>query len=72
MNNHAFGGTRMGTSPDNSVVDRWLLSHEVPNLAILGGATFPSSTGRNPTETIEALALRTGEHIAANWASIAA
>ncbi len=72
MNNHAFGGTRMGTSPDNSVVDRWLLSHEVPNLAILGGAAFPSSTGRNPTETIEALALRTGEHIAANWATIAA
>jgi gluconate 2-dehydrogenase alpha chain len=72
MNNHAFGGARMGTNPDNSVVDKWLLSHEVPNLAILGGGTFPSSTGRNPTQTIEALALRTGEHIAENWTSIAA
>lgn len=72
MNSHAFGGTRMGHDPDSSVVDRWLMSHEVPNLAILGDSTFLNSTGHNPTETIEALALRTGEHIAEHFHSIAA
>ena len=57
----------MGDDPSTSVVDKWLVSHEVPNLAILGGSTFPTSTGYNPTNTIEALSWRTGEHIAANW-----
>jgi choline dehydrogenase-like flavoprotein len=39
----------------------------VPNLVVLGGATFPTSTGYNPTNTIEALAWRTGDHLATNW-----
>jgi choline dehydrogenase-like flavoprotein len=48
------------------------MSHEVPNLAILGGSTFPTSTAYNPTHTIEALAWRTGEHISKNWKAITA
>ena len=72
VNSHAFGGARMGDDPDTSVVDKWLIAHEVPNLAVLGGATFPTSTGQNPTHTIEALAWRTGEHIAKNWKTIGA
>jgi gluconate 2-dehydrogenase alpha chain len=72
VNQHVYGGTRMGTAPDNSVVDGYQLSHEVPNLAIMGGSTFPNTGGRNPTETIQALAWRGAEHIAANWKSIAA
>ena len=43
------------------------MAHEVPNLAILGGSTFPNSTGYNPTHTTEALAWRTGDHIVKNW-----
>jgi gluconate 2-dehydrogenase alpha chain len=71
VNSHAYGTTRMGTDPGTSVVDGWSMSHEVPNLAVLGGSTFPTSTGYNPTNTIEALSWRTGDHIAKHWKSIA-
>jgi gluconate 2-dehydrogenase alpha chain len=71
VNSHAYGTTRMGNDPATSVVDKWLISHEVPNMAILGGSTFPVSTGYNPTHTIESLAWRTGEHIAKHFKSIA-
>ena len=69
-NTHAFGGTRMGHDPDINVVDRWGMSHEVPNLVILGGSTFPTTAGRNPTETIQATSWRTADHVAKNWSSI--
>jgi gluconate 2-dehydrogenase alpha chain len=49
---HAYGGTRMGDDPDENVVDRFGFAHEVPNLGILGASTFPTSGGRNPTETV--------------------
>jgi gluconate 2-dehydrogenase alpha chain len=71
VNSHAYGTTRMGNDPSTSVVDKWLIAHEVPNLAILGGSTFPASTGYNPTHTIESLAWRTGEHIAKHFDAIA-
>ncbi|HZO96970.1 MAG TPA: GMC family oxidoreductase [Gaiellaceae bacterium] len=72
VNSHAYGTTRMGDDPETSVVDKWLMSHEVPNLAILGGSTFPTSTAYNPTHTIEALAWRTGDHIVKSWKAIVA
>jgi choline dehydrogenase-like flavoprotein len=67
---HACGGTRMGTDRDSSVTNRWGLSHEVPNLAIMGASLFPTMSGYNPTETIFALTWRTSEYIARNWKSI--
>jgi gluconate 2-dehydrogenase alpha chain len=67
INSHAFGGTRMGEDPAMSVVNGYSVSHEVPNLAILGGSTFVSTTGFNPTCTIEALSWRSAEYIAANF-----
>ena len=33
---HAYGGTRMGDNPETNVVNRWGMSHEVPNLGVLG------------------------------------
>jgi gluconate 2-dehydrogenase alpha chain len=63
LSTHAYGGTRMGDDPAINVVDRWGMSHEVPNLGILGGSVFPSSAGRNPTQTIQALSWRTAEHV---------
>lgn len=70
VNSHAYGGARMGNDPDTSVVDKWCMAHEVPNLAILGGATFPNSGTHNPTQTIQAMAWRTADHIVDNWRSI--
>jgi gluconate 2-dehydrogenase alpha chain len=71
VSTHAYGGTRMGNDPATSVVNRFGISHEAPNLAILGGSTFPTVAGRNPTETIWATAWRTGDHLARNFDSIA-
>jgi gluconate 2-dehydrogenase alpha chain len=70
VNSHAYGGTRMGTDADTSVVDGFGIAHEVPNLVVLGGSSFPSSSGYNPTLTIQALAWRTADHVVANFAKL--
>lgn len=71
INSHAYGGARMGDDPATSVVNKYSQAHEAPNLLVLGGATFPSTTGYNPTLTIEALAWMAAEHLAENLDSIA-
>lgn len=71
MNTHDYGGTRMGDDPESSVVNKFGLAHEVGNLCVLGGSTFVSTTGYNPTHTIEALAWYAAEHIAQNFNDIA-
>jgi gluconate 2-dehydrogenase alpha chain len=67
---HAYGGTKMGADPSTSVVDRYSVSHEAPHLAIMGGSTFVSVTGYNPTETMQALAWYGAEHIAKNFGTL--
>jgi gluconate 2-dehydrogenase alpha chain len=68
---HAYGGTRMGDNPETNVVNRWGMSHEVPNLGILGGSVMGTSGAHNPTHTVQALSWRTADHIVKNWKSIA-
>jgi gluconate 2-dehydrogenase alpha chain len=68
---HAYGGTRMGSNPETSVVNAWGFAHEVPNLGVLGGSVMGTSGARNPTLTLQALAWRTAEHLVRNWKSIA-
>jgi gluconate 2-dehydrogenase alpha chain len=68
---HAYGGTRMGDNREANVVDRWGFSHEVPNLGVLGASVMGTSGAHNPTLTAQALAWRTAEHLAMNWANIA-
>ena len=67
---HAYGGTRMGDSIDTNVVNRWGLSHEVPNLGVLGGSVMGTSGAHNPTLTAQALAWRTAEYVAKSWKKI--
>ena len=63
---HLLGTARMGTDPANSVVDEWGRAHDVPNLFIIDGSVFVTSTGVNPTATIMAVALRAMRHLADN------
>jgi gluconate 2-dehydrogenase alpha chain len=54
---HHEGGTRMGSDPQSSVVNRYGQSWDVPNLFVIGSSTFPTmGAGFNPTLTIQALA----------------
>jgi choline dehydrogenase-like flavoprotein len=63
---HLLGTARMGTDPANSVVDEWGRAHDVPNLFVIDGSVFVTSTGVNPTATIMAVALRAMRHLADN------
>ena len=58
---HTIGTCRMGTSADNSVVDPYGKSWDVPNLWIADNSVFPTSLAANPALTIMALALRTAD-----------
>jgi len=61
---HHEGGTRMGSDPKTSVVNRYAQSWDVPNLFIVGSSTFPTmGSGFNPTLTIQALAYMTADAI---------
>ena len=60
---HHEGGTRMGSDPKTSVVNRYGQSWDVPNLFIIGSSTYPSMSGFNPTLTIQALAYMSADAI---------
>jgi choline dehydrogenase-like flavoprotein len=60
---HPLGTARMGDDPTKSVVDRWGMAHDIPNLGILDGSVFVTSSGVNMTGTICALASRAADHI---------
>ena len=61
---HIMGTYRMGSDPDQSVVDSFQRSHDHDNLYLVGSGTFPTGATANPTLTLSALALRTAERIA--------
>jgi len=60
---HPLGGCKMGVSPETGVVNH--LGHVMgyPNLIVADGSILPTSTGRNPSHTIAALAERIAEHV---------
>ena len=61
---HVFGGCRSGLDPETSVVNSYGRSHRWRNLFVADASVFASSGGgESPSLTIEALAIRTGEHI---------
>jgi hypothetical protein len=62
-NGHFMGTAVMGDDPASSVVDRWSMCHDAPNLGIIDGSVFATAGGVNPTSTICALALRAVEHL---------
>ncbi|MEM7357176.1 MAG: GMC oxidoreductase, partial [Acidobacteriota bacterium] len=60
---HVLGTTVMGADPATSVVDALCLHHQIRNLLVLGGGTFPTAAPANPTLTICALALRSAREL---------
>jgi gluconate 2-dehydrogenase alpha chain len=60
---HQVGGAITGTSPDNSVVNKYLQSWDVPNLFVVGASAFPQISSFNPTGTVGALAYFTADAI---------
>jgi choline dehydrogenase-like flavoprotein len=60
---HLLGTARMGDDPATSVLDRWNRTHDVPNLYVVDGSCFVTSSGVNPTSTIVAIALRAADHM---------
>jgi choline dehydrogenase-like flavoprotein len=62
---HIMGGTIMGKSASDSVVNSYGQVHGVPNLVLTGPGVFPTSGGVNPTFTALALTFRA----ATRWTS---
>ena len=62
---HLNGTARMGSDRATSVVDADCRSWDIPNLWVCDGSVFPTVGGVNPSLTIQAIACRTGDRIAA-------
>jgi choline dehydrogenase-like flavoprotein len=61
---HLVGGCRMGTSPDDSVIDSDHRVWGIPNLFIADGSVMPTQGSANPALTIMALASRLADRLA--------
>jgi gluconate 2-dehydrogenase alpha chain len=64
---HNVGGAIMGLSRNDSVVNRFMQSWDVPNLFVIGGSAFPQNAEYNPTNTIGALAYMSAEAIVTRY-----
>jgi choline dehydrogenase-like flavoprotein len=60
---HLIGGCRMGTSPENSVVDSDHRVWGIPNLLVADGSACPTQGSANPALTIMALSSRLAERL---------
>ena len=60
---HHIGGTRMGVSKSDSVVNIDLNVHNISNLYVSGSSNFVTSGYRNPTFAIVNFAIRIAEKI---------
>lgn len=66
---HEHGTCRMGSDPKRSALNKYCQAHEVKNLFVVDGASFPTSTEKNPTLTILANAWRATDYMAAEMAA---
>ncbi len=59
---HIQGTVVMGGDPATSIVDGYLVHHQIRNLLVLGASAFPTATPILPTLTLSALSLRAADH----------
>lgn len=60
---HTTGGAVMGSSPETSVVNKYLQSWDVHNVFVMGASAFPQNMGYNPTGLVVALAYHSAKAI---------
>ena len=65
---HIQGTVVMGDDPAESIVDRYLVHHQIRNLLVLGASAFPTGTPILPTLTISALSLWAADHFTSKGA----
>ena len=61
---HELGTCRMGDNPKTNVLNKWNQSHDIKNLFVVDGSSFPGSGWQNPTMTILSLSMRSAEYLA--------
>ncbi len=66
---HIMGTARLGDSPAKSATNPDGETWEVRNLFVMDGASFPSASGVNPMISIEAIAHRNAQALAAKLTS---
>ena len=59
---HEMGTARMGTAPENSVLNKWNQVWDAPNVFITDGAAMTSSTCVNPSLTYMAMTARAADY----------
>lgn len=62
---HECGTARMGADAKKSVLNQWNQAHDVKNLFVMDGASFPSIACQNPTLTMMAMTVRACEYMVA-------
>ena len=62
---HLMGTARMGNNPEKSVLNKWCETHDVQGLFVIDGSAFVTAAAVNPTNTIQAIALRTADYLIA-------
>ena len=67
---HLMGTCRMGNTPDDSVLNKWNQTWDLPNLFVVDGSSLTTGAAVNPTSTIGALAVRCGEYISRRFSGI--
>ena len=60
---HEHGTCRMGDDPKRSALNGYNQMHEVKNLFVVDGSSFPTATEKNPTLTILALSWRATDYL---------
>ncbi len=69
LSGHYMGCHRMGTDLTDSVTDPNLETHEIKNLFLVGGGSFPTAGISNPTLTSVAIAMRAAQKVCEEMAS---
>lgn len=60
---HIQGTVVMGNDPATSIVDRYLVHHEIRNLLVLGASANPTASPAYPTLTLSSMSLWAADHL---------